>query len=961
MSKGFYISRSLGLVGVALGAAAMATIMALSMVYHQEKSRGGGGPRTTPPPPSSSSSPSSPPGPQEPWQRYRLPGSLVPLSYNITLWPRLEPDQQGLFIFSGHSAVVFLCLQNTDLILIHSNKLNFTIFQGHWAQLSAPDGAPTPHIQRSWWEEATQYLVLQLRGPLLAGRKYVLQTEFRGELADDLEGLYRSQYTEDGVHKVLAASQMQATYARKVFPCFDEPVMKAVFNVTLIHEPGTVALSNSQEREFVVIVMDGLSVRKTTFDPTERMSTYLLAFLVCSFSFIQQDAGVTIRIWARRDALWAGQGHYALNVTGRILEFYQQYYNTSYPLSKSDQVALPDFHAGAMENWGLVTYRETALLFDPAHSSTSSRQRIATVIAHELAHMWFGNLVTMKWWNDLWLNEGFASYVEYLGADHAERSWDIKQHMVLYEVQRVFQVDALLSSHPLSHTEEQVQRPEQINQMFNSISYSKGAAVLRMLSEFLTEPVFAKGLSSYLRRFAFSNTECRDLWEHLQQAVDDTPSMQLPRPVHDIMDRWILQMGFPLVSINTSSGRISQQHFLLDPGAVVDRPSPFNYTWMVPVQWMKNGVEQQPLWLLEETDVYPSMRTSGQDWVLVNSNVSGYFRVNYDLDNWERLLTLLQTDHQAVPVINRAQILDDAFNLARAGVVGSTLALRTTLYLRHETHFVPWEAALNNLHYYTLMLERSEVQGALQAYLRQQIQPLFHHFQVLTSNWTQVPAGHNDQYNQVNALDVACRVGVARCRSLTSRWFRLWMENPEQNPIHPNLRRTVYCSAIATGGQDEWDFAWKMFQNVTVATEAASLRSALACTKEPWLLNRYLQWTLDRTRIRKQDVASSIQAVARNVVGAPLAWSFIRANWEHMVQTYGQGSFSFSKLITEITARFSTEFELQQLQQFKLANQHLGFGSSGLALDQALERTTANIRWMKENREKVLTWLSHCT
>ncbi|XP_022595280.1 aminopeptidase N-like [Seriola dumerili] len=961
MGKVYYVSKNVGLGLLVLAATALATIIALSIAYDKERAKNqgrpgdGGADSTSMPEPATTASTL-----KEPWDRYRLPDSLVPVSYNVTLWPRLEPNTDGLYIFTGHSAVVFRCVKETDLIIIHSNKLNLTNFHGHHAKLSGRGEVGAPAIQRSWLVVKTEYLVLQLQRRLAVGATYVLYTEFQGELADDLEGFYRSEYVEDGVKKVVATSQMQATFARKTFPCFDEPAMKAVFNVIIIHKQGTVALSNGREKDVADSVIDGIPVKVTTFEPTERMSTYLLAFIVSDFVSIQsnQNHNLLIRIWARKKAIDERQGDYALNVTGPILQFYEHYYNATYPLSKSDQIALPDFNAGAMENWGLVTYRETALLFDPIESSTGNKERVISVISHELAHMWFGNLVTLQWWNDLWLNEGFASYVEYLGADYAEPTWNMKDQIILYDVHKVFAVDALASSHPLSRREEEVNEPAQISEMFNTISYSKGAAVLRMLSEFLTEPVFARGLSSYLNKFAFSNTVYTDLWDHLQQAVENTPGIHIPHTVHDIMNRWTLQMGFPVVTIDTRTGSITQKHFLLDPDSVVERPSQFNYIWFVPITWMKTGVEQQQYWLLQKTDTNSKMQVSGQDWVLANTNVSGYFRVNYDPDNWNRLLSLLNTNHQALPIINRAQIIDDAFNLARAKIISTTLALTTTKYLSKEREYIPWESALRNLNYYTLMFDRTEVYGALQTYLKRQVQPLFEYFKTITANWTKVPAGHTDQYNQVNAIGIACRMGVGGCRELTKSWYKQWMENPSHNPIHSNLKSTVYCIAIAFGGVEEWDFAWTMFKNATLASEASRLRSAMACTKTPWLLNRYLEYTLDPTMIRKQDATSTIQYIASNVVGMPLAWNFVRAKWSYIFQQYGRGSFSFSNLINGLTRRFSTEFELQELKKFKEDNLHVGFGSATLALEQAIEKTTANIKWVTENKASVLKWFT---
>lgn len=956
MGKGYFVSTFMGRVAALLAVAAVITIIALGAALSKEKAKNTAVVFENET--SLKSRPTSPPS-NEPWDKYRLPDALLPRQYNVTLWPRLVADSQGMFLFTGSSDVVFTCVRATDLILIHCHKLNLTLFNGWHAELVGMSGTQVPGIRKTWFQETTQYLVVQLKGTLQPGQDYRLRTKFRGELADDLEGFYRSEYEEDGVKKVVAITQMQATSARKAFPCFDEPAMKAVFLITLIHQLGTVALSNSREAGSESIKLDGVDVIRTRFEPTKKMSTYLVAFIVCEFMNIDQkdNKNVMVRIWARKKAIAAGQGDYALTITQPILEFFEKYYNTSYPLTKSDQIALPDFNAGAMENWGLVTYRETALLYDPETSANGNKQRITTVVSHELAHMWFGNLVTLKWWNDLWLNEGFASYVEYLGADNAEPTWNMKDQIVLYDVSRAFAVDGLASSHPLSCKEEEVNTPTDITQMFSTISYSKGAAVLRMLSEFLSEPVFVRGLSSYLNHFAFGSATYSDLWDHLQKAVDTTPQLKLPHSVHDIMNRWILQMGFPVVTIDTKTGNVSQKHFLLEPNSVVKRPSEFNYEWIIPIKWMKKGMEQNPLWLLQKTEIHSHLKAGAGEWVLANLNVTGYYRVNYDLENWERLLLQLNTNHQMIPLLNRAQILDDAFNLARASIINITLALRTTQYLALEREYIPWEAALRSLSSLLIVFERNEVYGPMQAYLRKLVKPLFDHFSTLTRNWTEVPSGHTDQFTHIIALSLACSTGVEGCRELATGWFRKWMQDPEHNLIHPNLRSTVYCVAMAAGGAEEWDFGWEMFKKASIAAEAVKLRSALSCTKQPWLLNRYLMFTLNPEKIRKQDVTSTIGSIASNVIGQPLAWNFVRERWENLLQAHGTGSFGFSRLISDVTAKFCTPFELSEIKQFQKDNEKVGFGTAANALQQAIEKTTAKIKWLKENKEQVLQWL----
>uniref|UniRef100_A0A8P4K941 Aminopeptidase n=1 Tax=Dicentrarchus labrax TaxID=13489 RepID=A0A8P4K941_DICLA len=869
MGKGFFISKAVGIAAIIVGAGALATIIALSVVYSQEKAKNNdnvlptdGG--TTSKPPVTTTAPSN-----EPWDKYRLPKSLVPDHYNVTLWPRLKQNlTTGLFIFTGKILCIARCFSFLQSSCIH------LVFR----------------VEIQW---SLEYLVLQLDGKLMKDHRYHLHTDFTGELADDLGGFYRSEYMEDGVKKyvVVATTQMQPTDARKAFPCFDEPAMKAIFHITLIHDLGTVALSNGEEKALISQLEEISGVYEKDNDDEDK-----------------------IRIFARTPAIAAGQGDYALNKTGPILKFFEKYYNSSYPLPKSDQIALPDFNAGAMENWGLITYRETALLYDETFSSNSNKQRIATIIAHELAHMWFGNLVTLRWWNDLWLNEGFASYVEYLGAHEAEPEWNVKDLIVLSDVHRVFAVDALASSHPLSSKEEDIQKPAQISELFDAISYSKGASVLRMLSDFLTEKVFTMGL------------RVRTLW-----------GQYLPEKHINIMNTWVLQMGFPVVTVNTSTGIISQKHFLLDPDSEVTTPSIYK--------------------CVDGLSYFPPLRTINlwSDWVLANINVVGYYRVNYDQGNWERLLGVLSTNHVAIPVINRAQLVDDAFNLARAKIISTVLALRTTKYLNKEREYMPWESAVGNLDFFYLMFDRSEVYGPMQDYLRNQVTPLFTHYKSLTDNWKNVPVGHMDQYNQVNAISLACRTGLRECQNLTNQWFNQWMET-KLNPIHPNLRSTVYCNAIAAGGAKEWEFAWSQFKNASIAIEADKLRYALACTKQPWLLNRYLEYTLDPNMIRKQDATSTIVYIANNVIGQSLAWDFVRARWSYIFTQYGGGSFSFSNLVNGVTERFSTEYELQQLKQFKEDNAEVGFGSGTLAVDQSIERTIANIKWIAENKQNVLDW-----
>uniref|UniRef100_A0A9L0SL70 Aminopeptidase n=1 Tax=Equus caballus TaxID=9796 RepID=A0A9L0SL70_HORSE len=873
MAKGFFVPKTLGILGIVLCVAAVCTIIALSVVYTQEKNKNAASSTaaSTSPPTSPSTTAATTLDQSQPWNRYRLPQTLAPESYNVTLRPYLTPNEQGLYIFTGSSTVRFTCNEPTDVIIIHSKQLSYTTTEEHRVVLRGVGGAQPPDIDRTELVELTQYLVVHLKGPLEAGSLYEMDTKFQGELADDLAGFYRSEYMDGDVRKVLATTQMAPSDARKSFPCFDEPSMKASFNITLIHPRDLTALSNMQPRGPSVPLPEDANWSITEFESTPVMSTYLLVFIVSEFTYVESKV---IRIWARPSATAEGHGSYALNVTGPILSFFAGHYDTPYPLDKSGELLLPDFNAGAMENWGLVTYRENSLLFDPLSSSSSNKERVVTVIAHELAHQWFGNLVTVAWWNDLWLNEGFASYVEYLGADYAEPTWNLKDLIVVNDVYPVMAVDALASSHPLTTPADEVNTPAQISEMFDSIAYNKGASVLRMLSDFLTEELFKKGLASYLHAFSYQSTTYLDLWEHLQKVGTDVRQDRVKnRPELEVC----ASHADP-----ASRGRA--------PGQGLLRSGPLFCAVLDPVCGHLLGCREE-LTQIETVYIYPRAALS------VRSRTG---------------LTGLKS--RASPGF-LLEALGSILSLPFPASRGSphSWACGPTVFKAGAAHAV--SLTLNHSDGTLLLPPASLFMFSFpQKYLQKQVKPLFEYFQATTSNWTQRPETLMDQYNEINAINTACSNGLSACEDLVSNLFAQWMGDPDNNPIHPNLRSTVYCKAIAQGGEREWGFAWEQFRNATLVNEADKLRTGLACSTQVWILNRYLSYTLNPDLIRKQDATSTIISIANNVVGQTLAWDFIQSNWRKLFLDYGGGSFSFSNLIRGVTRRFSTEYELKQVR-----------------------------------------------
>ncbi|XP_072346580.1 aminopeptidase Ey-like [Scyliorhinus torazame] len=618
---------------------------------------------------------------QRHWKSPYLPRTLSPVSYEVELWPWLfRESSSGLYFFHGRSSVTFRCLGTTDVIVIHSKMLNYT----EPLRVSSVDNTTTV-ITSLLEEKRHEYLVLFLKSPLQKGKTYTLQTAFHGELTDELVGLYRAEYEEAGTAKLLAITMLQPTDARKVFPCFDEPALKATFVLTVIHRPSYSAISNMPVNTKSEMWIRGQMWIVTTFERTLRMSTYLLACVISEFSFIEKTYhGVTFKVWGRKQLIEAGQGDYALKVAGQLLDFYEEKYDVLYPLPKLDLVAVPSFGSGGMENWGMIVFKEINLLHDPGQDSEGSLQSLLLVVAHELAHQWFGNLVTLDWWNDLWLDEGAATYFSYQGCNFVNPDWLADTNFADRSLRTAFTSDALANSHPLSPGPQEVSTVDQIGQLFDDITYEKGAAVLRMVSSFLSESVFLRGMVSYLKEFSFKTATYADLRTHLQEALNNQSTVKLPDSLGSILDTWVLQMGYPVVTINTTSGLVTQKHFLLDSLANVSRPSKLGYKWSIPVTWQKNTTIQNTIWISKTSAVFVGdMMVDEDTWILANINAVGLFRVNYDNDNWDKLLIILMRNRDAIPVINRAQLIDDAFSLARGNYIAVTRALETTRYPAH--------------------------------------------------------------------------------------------------------------------------------------------------------------------------------------------------------------------------------------------------------------------------------------
>ncbi|XP_057336106.1 endoplasmic reticulum aminopeptidase 2-like isoform X2 [Microplitis mediator] len=869
-----------------------------------------------------------------PWDNVRLPSFAHPTRYNITIHPNLTTLE-----VKGQVTIEFYVDKETNFVVFHCKNLTITEKmvqnrKGHDMKISKLLEYPK-HQQLYLELEETKF---RKRG------NYSIHLRFVSQLTSELEGFYLSTYTTaDGDKRYLATTHFEPTYARSAFPCFDEPQFKARFRVSIFRDRFHIALCNmpimnTEDAGFYM----GRGLLRDDFEESVEMSTYLVAFVVCDFKRISQltSRNVSVSVYASESML--PQATYALETAVKVMDYFEDFFGVHYPLPKQDLIAIPDFAAGAMENWGLITYRESSILYNPQETSTVAHEWVAVVIAHELAHQWFGNLVTMKWWNDLWLNEGAASFFEYKGVNHVSPHWNMMDQFVLDKTQSGLSLDGLATSHPISVP---VKDPSEIEAIFDTISYNKGASILNMLEGFLGEDIFRRGLNEYLNVHAYGSADTNDLWSVFTKHANRTFDVKA------IMDTWTQQTGFPLVTIKREGKVVtaSQKRFMLTPAdneTEVPPPKGFNYKWYVPLSYY---VDKEPevvynVWM-NMSDVTFEI-PENTSYIKCNVNQSGFYRVTYPDEMWNAIIDTLMTKPWQFSPIDRANLIDDAFTLCDAGEVNATIPLRLSLYLLKEKDYAPWATALSYLHSWKEKLGESSGYKRYIIFLKKLLSPI-----TQTVGWKD-DGDHLTKWLRIAVLQAAVELKLDEVVKPAKNLFEDWMLRSKR--IVPNIRDVVYIAGVRFGGETEWNYCWETYKKTQVPSEKRLMLQALGASTDPWLLQRYLLKTLDRENIKSQDVEAVISAVARNPEGQSLAWRHLKAYWPQFHALFGNGSLTMGTLISTVTSQFFTEYDYQEVSQFF---SDVDVGSGQRALEQSLETIRFNIRWVKENADTIDQWL----
>ncbi|XP_077996935.1 endoplasmic reticulum aminopeptidase 2-like [Glandiceps talaboti] len=871
----------------------------------------------------------------------RLPQTVEPESYEIVLHPNLTTED-----YTGHVNIQVLAKTETQSLFLHMKSLSLSGIPEVRPAVTKRDTVVSKiSVTKTTLNDKFEMLYIALAQKLSVGERYILTLHFEGKLSEGLNGFYKSRYkTAAGEDRLIATTHFEPTSARKAFPCFDEPAMKANFTMTMIRDKDHITLFNmpltsSEPYEDTDLMMD-------KFDTTVKMSTYLVAFIVCDFDYKESitSSGVKVRVYAPHEQI--SEAIFSAEAGANVLSHYEEFFNVRYPLPKQDMVAIPDFSAGAMENWGLITYRLTSILYEEGVSSEHDLQWVATVIAHELAHQWFGNLVTMEWWNDLWLNEGFASFVEYIGVDFIKPEWQMMDQFLYLTLQRALALDALSTSHPILVP---VYNPDEINELFDSISYDKGASIIRMLEEFLTRDVFMKGITDYLQTHEYGNAETDDLWEALTKADKENGGST---NVKEIMDTWTLQMGYPFVTLARDGNKVTatQQRFLINPTSQYsDDESPFNYKWNIPFTYITSSDPEKStrLPLMSEPGEFdvPAETT----WFKGNVKSTGFYRVNYDDNSWDVIIQQLQDDHTVFTSADRTSFIDDIFHLARAKHVRQIKALDLSLYLSNEEEYVPIATAIADLKYIGGILEGRDGYKDFKKYMLKLFDGIIN-----TVGWKDV-GSHIERYRRSVVLGLADYYDHESTIKLTVQSFDNWLSGTD---VSPDLKPIVYCSGVRNGGEEEFNAVWEKYQEASVPTEIRKLLSALSCTKDEDLLQRLLESSLDDTKIRTQDADSVIISVANNEHnGQNIAWQFFKDNWDELTKRYAGESFTMGKLIKGVISGFNTEEQLQEVRQF--FDDHSDAGSGTRSIQQGIEIIEMNIDWLQNHEDDVTNWFKN--
>ncbi|XP_022221227.2 aminopeptidase N [Drosophila obscura] len=875
---------------------------------------------------------------------YRLPNETNPLHYDVYLSTNVHLGETG---FNGTVSITLEILETISAIVVHARQLaNFTAS----IQQLGVEGAVEQTLVYNY-ELEREFLTLSQTGlSFPADTKWLLKISYQGNLRTDNGGFYLSTYTdEEGNTKYLATTQFESTDARHAFPCYDEPAKRANFTITIKHDPSYNAISNMPQNE--TASSSGVTVFNTTFN----MPSYLVAFIVSKFVYSEGELnGLPQRVFSRKGT--EHEQEWALT-TGMLVEKrLSDYFGVKFALPKLDQAGIPDFAAGAMENWGLATYREEYLLYNPENSTINTQTNIATIEAHEDAHMWFGDLVAIEWWTHLWLKEGFATLFEHLAVDLAYPEWDIFQLFHAGSFQSALINDATPNARPMSYF---VQKPSEIGLLYDSVSYAKAGSVLDMWRHALTNTVFQRGLHNYLVANQYSAANPTQLFEAIALAAVEE-NHAVPALVTDMMGSWTNQGGVPLLTVernyDNGSFTIKQQTYTNDKDYTSDK------LWYVPVNYVDASNPdfrntEATHYLLNQSQIsVPDAQLAADNWLILNKKSTGYYRINYDTQNWELIIAgLIDRPHKIDPR-NRAQMVSDLYRFATSGRVPHHTLLTLLTYLPQEDQYAPWSAVNTVISLFNRYLSGDADYENFQFYVAELVSKQFDVFGVNDLNGEQ----HLVKYTRNLLINIACLAGVENCLKETKAKLQNLVDNG--TPVEPNLQSQVYCNGLKQAESQIFDFVFEKLMDSNDQAERRLLISALGCSQDAAQLEKFVSSSIDETNgLRVQERITLLSpAYSRGEIGLLASIDFLLEHWEEyaLLNTGFGGINPLYADIIGISAYVVNAKQKERLQELVDLVKDSTFVP--VTLQASVDsNVAANDEWLKVNREPLMTWVAN--
>lgn len=849
-------------------------------------------------------------------KRLLLPQNVKPLHYDLTMHPDLDN-----YTYTGS---VGIDLQvNED-----SNSISLNTLDLELSNIKLGNGEK---VKEHNYDKDSETSTFVFENGIKKGENVTLNIDFKGELNDKLCGFYRSVHTDDnGKTRVVATTQMEPTDARRAFPCFDEPALKATFDVHLVHKKGLTALSNGSQKNVTNLEND---LEKTSFNTSPLMSTYLLAFIVGDLAYVESNAfRVPVRVYATPGMEQKGQ--FGADLVAKCLAFYEKEFDMPYPLDKMDMVAIHDFSAGAMENWGLITYRVVDLLFDEKTESAATMARVSEVLLHETAHQWFGNLVTMEWWEGLWLNEGFATWMSWYACNHFFPEWRVWETYVTDTLQSSFRLDGLRSSHPV---EVPIERADEINQIFDAISYSKGSTIIKMTANWLGEETFIKGISLYLKRHKYGNTKTSDLWAALSEVSG--------KDVQSYMGVWTLKQGYPVVRVEERNGGdevTAKQNRFLTTGDVKPEEDESIFPLDLALE-TKLGTSEIMMQTREKSF------TADQQFYKLNANQTGLYRVLYPKERINKLAEagangLLSNE-------DRIGLVADVSALSSSGYQKTSAVLELLNGWKSEDEGNVWSEMISAL---------GSIRGTWKAQ-PEQVRDALKKFQgdLTGTKCKEVGFSFNstdgllEQQKKALLFGSCLGADVPEFKQAAMEMFKKYLDG-DSEAINPNLRSAVFTSAVKDWeSADIFDKMMKIYLNPKSAAEGNTALRSIGRNKNQEVREKLLKASLEGP-VRSQDVIYALVSLTIDVEGSKLLWDWMRNNFDAIYAKFPPATGMFGHIVESCAGSMPTKQRLNEIDEFFSTKDTKGYGKS---INILKDRIQSRVSWLERDVDDVNEWL----